>query len=117
MAAHLKRRGLTRDAVTASGGNIFADLGRPDADELLCKARLAERIGELLAARDLSQSAAAALLGIDQPKVSKLLRGRPSEFSTDRLFRFLTALDQDVEIVVRASRRSRGGGRLRVAAA
>lgn len=117
MAPAPKRRRLTRDPVAPSAGNVFADLGLADADALLCKARLAERIGALLAARALSQAAAAALLGIDQPKVSKLLRGRLSEFSTDRLFRFLTALDQDVEIVIRASRRARGGGRLRVAAA
>jgi len=108
---------VTRDAVAASSGNVFADLGLPDADERLCKARLAQRIADLLTARDLSQAAAAAILGVDQPKVSKLLRGHLSEFSTDRLFRFLIALDQDVEIVVRGAKRSRGRGRLRVVAA
>ena len=112
MAARSKR--VRHDGVEAGSGNVFADLGLPDADERLCKARLAERIAQLLAARDLSQAAAAAVLGVDQPKVSKLLRGRLSEFSTDRLLRFLTALSQDVEIVVRDARRRRG--RLRVVA-
>ncbi len=101
----------------ASSGNVFADLGLPEADERQCKAQLAERIADLLAARKLSQAAAAALLGIDQPKVSKLLRGHLGEFSTERLFRFLLALDHDIEIVIRRAPRSRRPGRLRVIAA
>jgi len=103
--------------VEASSGNVFADLDLPDAEERLCKAHLAQHIATLLTRRRLTQAAAAALLGIDQPKVSKLLAGRLVEFSTDRLLRFLTTLDQDVEIVVRGKAHRRGPGRLSVAAA
>jgi len=91
--------------VEASSGNVFADLAVPDADEALAKAELARRICALLAERKLTQARAAAVLGIDQPKVSALVRGKLEGFSTDRLFRFLNALGQDVEIVVRPRRR------------
>jgi predicted XRE-type DNA-binding protein len=87
--------------VEASSGNVFADLEVPDADEVLAKAELARRICAILAERKLTQARAAAVLGIDQPKVSALVRGKLDGFSTDRLFRFLNALGQDVEIVVR----------------
>ena len=88
-------------AVEESSGNVFADLGYPNAEEALAKSRLAQRIAEVIEKRALTQVQAASVLGIDQPKVSKLLRGQLRDFSTDRLFRFLNALDQDVEIVVR----------------
>ena len=78
--------------VHSSSGNVFADLGLPNPDELLVKAQLAYQIGELISARQLTQSEAAKLLGIDQPKVSALMRGKLSGFSTERLFRFLNAL-------------------------
>ena len=87
--------------VQASSGNIFADLGRPDAEEDLARVRLAQQIAEIIERKELSQSAAAELMGLDQPKVSALVRGRLSGFSTDRLLRCLMSLDQDVEIVVR----------------
>jgi predicted XRE-type DNA-binding protein len=87
--------------VQASSGNVFADLGRPDAEEALARVRLAQQIAEIIERKALSQSAAAALMGLDQPKVSALVRGRLSGFSTDRLFRCLMLLGQDVEIVVR----------------
>jgi predicted XRE-type DNA-binding protein len=87
--------------VEASTGNVFADLEIPDAEEALAKAELAHRIGAILSARKLTQARAAVVLGIDQPKVSALIRGRLDGFSTARLFRFLNALGQDVEIVVR----------------
>jgi predicted XRE-type DNA-binding protein len=91
--------------VEASSGNVFADLGVPDSGEALAKAELAARICGILAERKLTQARAAALLGVDQPKVSALRRGKLSGFSTGRLFRFLNALGQDVEIVVRPRRR------------
>jgi predicted XRE-type DNA-binding protein len=94
--------------VEASSGNVFADLDVPNADEALAKAELARRLCVLLAERKLTQARAAAVLGIDQPKVSALVRGRLEGFSTDRLFRFLNALGQDVEIVVRPRRRQHG---------
>src|SRR5205814_9411797 len=87
--------------VEQSSGNVFADLGRADAEEALLKARLAQRLAALIEKRGLTQGTAAHLLGIDQPKVSKLLRGRLREFSTDRLLRFLKAFDQDVQIIVK----------------
>lgn len=87
-----------------SSGNVFADLGFAHADEELAKADLALRISQLIAGRKLTQKKAAALLGIDQPKVSALLRGKLAGFSTERLLRFLNTLGQDVDIVVRPSR-------------
>ncbi len=100
-----------------SSGNVFADLGLPDADEALAKAELARQIGDIIARRRLTQGAAARLLGVDQPKVSALLCGRLSGFSTERLIRFLNALGRDVSIVVRAAPRSRALGRVRATAA
>ena len=69
--------------------------------EALAKSRLAQRIANILERQNLTQSRAAEVLGIDQPKISKLLRGQLREFSTDRLFRFLNALNHDIEIVIR----------------
>jgi len=103
--------------VTPSSGNVFADLDLPDAEEALLKSRLAQRIAVLIETRRFTQTRAAAVLGIDQPKVSKLLRGRLGEFSTDRLLRFLITLDQDVDIVIKTKPRSRRRGRLSVVAA
>jgi predicted XRE-type DNA-binding protein len=101
------------EEVEASSGNVFADLGVPASDEALAKAQLAWRICDILAERKLTQ-ARAAVLGIDQPKVSALVRGKVDGFSTDRLFRFLNALGQDVEITVRPSRRENGRPSTRV---
>src|SRR5437870_8242312 len=78
--------------VEAGSGNVFADLGLADADIALAKARLVQRIRDLIAARNLTQAKAAALLGLDQPKVSALIRGRLDGYSIERLFRFLNAL-------------------------
>jgi predicted XRE-type DNA-binding protein len=83
-------------------GNVFADLGFDHPEEELAKAQLVFQIVQLVRARGLTQLAAATLLGLPQPKVSLLLRGRISGFSTDRLMRFLNRLDQDIEIVVRS---------------
>ena len=88
--------------VRASSGNLFADLGRPDAEEALARVRLAQQIAEIIERQTLSQAEAAELMGLDQPKVSALVRGRLSGFSTDRLLRCLMLLGQDVDIVVRA---------------
>jgi predicted XRE-type DNA-binding protein len=83
---------MTEIEVYSSSGNVFSDLGLPDADELLIKAQLADQISDLIEERKLTQVEAVKLLGIDQPNVSALLRGRLSGFSTDRLFRFLSLL-------------------------
>ena len=84
-----------------SSGNVFRDLGFPDAEELQAKSDLAHEISTAIDERGLSQRKAAEILGIDQPKVSALVRGRLSGFSMERLYRFLNALGRDVEIVVR----------------
>ena len=76
----------------ASSGNVFADLGLQDADKMLFKAQLAVRIASALKARKLTQVAAAEVLGVDQPKVSKLVRGELYGFSSEQLLRFLIAL-------------------------
>lgn len=87
--------------VHAGSGNIFSDLGRPDAKEALARVRLAQQIAQIIERKALSQTAAAELMGLDRLKVSALVRGRLSGFSTDRLLRCLMQLGQDVDIVVR----------------
>lgn len=100
--------------VTESSGNVFADMGLPEAEEELTKAQLASHIRQVIKRRRLTQVAAAAAMGIDQPKVSALLNGRLANFSSERLMRLLTALGQDVDIMVRAKPRNRAQGRIRV---
>jgi predicted XRE-type DNA-binding protein len=95
--------------------NVFADLGLPKPDDLLVKAELAARIIREIQQRRLTQARAAAILRIDQPKISALKQGRLSGFSIERLMRSLVLLGQDVEITVKAKARSRPAGRLRVA--
>ncbi len=97
----LKRKAKVK--VELSSGNVYADLGLPNADEHLAKADLVIRVYEIITKRGLTQRDAARLLGIDQPKVSALLRGKFDGFSTDRLFRFLNRLGQDVTIVITPS--------------
>lgn len=95
------RRGVPAEPVRTGGGNVFADLGLADAGERLAKAELARQIGMLIRDAGLTQARAAARLGVDQPKVSALLRGRLKDFSTERLMRFVTALDRDIVIAIR----------------
>jgi predicted XRE-type DNA-binding protein len=99
---------------TVSSGNVFADMRLPDAEELLAKADLAIQISRIIEERELTQAEAAELLGIDQPKISALVRGRLEGFSIERLTRFLNALGQDVEIVVRPKPRTQPHGQTRV---
>ncbi|MHB1155706.1 MAG: helix-turn-helix domain-containing protein [Phycisphaerales bacterium] len=87
--------------VQTGGGNVFADMGLAHADERLAKAELMRQIADVIQRAGWTQADAARRLGIDQPKVSALLRGRLSGFSTDRLLRFLNAIGQDVEIIIR----------------
>jgi predicted XRE-type DNA-binding protein len=95
-------------------GNVFADLGLANPEEHLAKAELASRINQAIRQRRLTQAAAAELLGIDQPKVSRLLRGYLTNFSAERLIHFLNLLGRDVEIVVKPTPRSRRVGHVRV---
>ena len=81
--------------------NIFADLGRPDAEAHYVKAQLVFQMQQIMKARKLSQTAAANLMGIKQPDVSNLLRGRFRGYSIDRILSFLQALDQDIEILIK----------------
>lgn len=100
--------------VTEGSGNVFADLGAADAGEELAKAQLASAIRQAIQRRRLNQTKAAGLMRLDQPKVSALMNGRLGGFSSERLMRFLTALGQDVEIVVKAKRRGAAHGHIRV---
>ena len=84
--------------------NVFEDLGFDQPDEELAKAKLVMAIGQAIRQRRLTQVQAASLLGLDQPKVSALLKGQYSGFSTDRLLRLLVALDRDIDIVVKPAR-------------
>ena len=103
--------------IVKSSGNVFADLGFADADERQTKVRLAVAINDVLRRRGLSQGKAAEQLGVNQPKVSALSKYRLEGFSVERLMRFLTALNQDVEIVIRNKPRTRRTGRVFVTAA
>lgn len=93
---------MTGGQVTIGSGNVFADLGLPNADEMLVKAQLSRQIYLQISERKLSQDEAAATLGIDRANVSNLIDGKLADFSIDRLFHFLNALDCDVEITVKA---------------
>ena len=86
--------------------NVFADLGYENPDEALAKVELARRITAIIRQRRLTQTQAAEVLGIDQPRVSNLMIGRLSGFSLERLLRFLNALGRDVEIVIKPKARS-----------
>lgn len=89
------------DTITEGTGNVFADLGMPDAAAELVKAKLTFQIAKRIKALSLTQTAAAARLGLSQPDVSRLMKSRSTGFSTDRLLALLTALDIDVDIVLR----------------
>jgi predicted XRE-type DNA-binding protein len=100
--------------VTPSSGNVFADLGLPNADEEAAKVDLAFEISRIIEERGLTQTEAAELMGVDQPKVSALVRYRLDGFSMERLYRFLNALGRDVEIVVKPKAARRKEGTLKV---
>src|SRR5688500_11273825 len=113
----MARNAEQEDPVTRGSGNVFADLGFPDAAERQAKLRLAYALNQVLEARKLSQADAAKVLGITQPKVSALRHYKLAGFSVERLMNLLTAVDQDVEIVIRRKPRSRKAGRITVIAA
>jgi predicted XRE-type DNA-binding protein len=101
-----------RDYIESSG-NVFADLGFPDSDEMLAKADLAIKIADILRKRRLTQVQAAAILGVDQPKVSALVRGRLAGFSIERLLRLLLLLGADVSITIKPRQRFHSRSRAR----
>src|SRR5271154_4484027 len=95
---------MSKKSYEAGSGNVFQDLGIPHAEEHLVKAQLVFKIDTIMKEHSLTQTAAARLLGIKQPDVSKMLRGDFKQFSVERLLRFLVALNHDVEIVVKPHR-------------
>ncbi|MEE8290486.1 MAG: helix-turn-helix transcriptional regulator [Candidatus Tectomicrobia bacterium] len=97
--------------------HIFADLGRPGAEEHDVKAQLVFQIQQIMKARKLSQTAVAAVMGIKQPDVSNMLRGRFRGYSIDRILHFLQALDQDIEIVIKPKASGAKAARIIVKAA
>jgi predicted XRE-type DNA-binding protein len=97
------------NAITIGGGNVFADLGLPDADDRLLKARILMVISDSITRLGLTQTAAAERLGIAQPDVSNLLRGRLRGYSLERLLSFARALGNDIEITVKTSEFEREG--------
>jgi predicted XRE-type DNA-binding protein len=95
-------------SIAVSGGNVFADLGLPNPEQEMMKARLTLQIYRIVRERRLTQAQAAKVLGIKQPHVSLLMRNRAGSFSVGRLMEFLTILGQDVEITVRPARKEHG---------
>lgn len=101
---------MKRKADPQGTDNVLADLGFDDAVELSAKAALAVKLNELIDKRDLSQTAAAGLTGMTQPKVSQVRRYKLQNISLERLMQALVSLDQHVEIVVRPARRAHAAG-------
>jgi predicted XRE-type DNA-binding protein len=90
--------------IQESSGNVFADLGLGNPRNRLLKAQLAHQICQAIVARGLTQTKAAAIMELDQPKISALMHGKLKGFSTERLFRCLNDLGQEVEITIRPAR-------------
>lgn len=111
-----KSRKATLDTVELASGNVFKDLGFPDAEERTAKVALAVEFNRIVKARRLTQAAAAKVVGVNQPKISALANYELDGFSVERLMTFLTALGRDVEITIRATRPDRSPGKIRVAA-
>jgi predicted XRE-type DNA-binding protein len=105
-----------KSTVTHGSGNVFADLGFADAAERQAKVRLALELIKILQARKLRQVDAAELLGVPQPKISALVNYRLDGFSVEKLMEFLTALERDVEIVIRPRAARSGSGQISVVA-
>lgn len=101
-------------SITASSGNVFEDLGLPDAEEMLVKAELAHQIATIIKARKWTQIKAAEKLGMTQPKLSEMLRGKYRGISSQKMTHYLNLLGQDVEIVVRKVAKPRAPGHTRV---
>ena len=92
---------MSKKGYETGSGNVFKDIGLPNADEHLVKAQLVFKIDTIMKGRGLKQVEAAALFGVRQPDILKMLRGEFRQFSVERLLGFLVALDQDVEIIVK----------------
>jgi len=102
---------MAKIKITRGSGNVFADLGFTNADEMLTKAHLTHRIYTIIKQRGLKQKAAADILGLRQPDVSALMNGKFLDFSVDRLLNLLVRLNQEIEITIKPApkgRESRG---------
>lgn len=104
---------MPRNKTKLTTGNVFADIGTPNADEHALKADVVIKIGMLIEAKKLTQTQAAKLTGISQPDLSRLLRGHFEGFSMDRLFQAILSLGSDVEITLKRPVGNRQG-RVRV---
>lgn len=100
-----RRAKISDETVEVSSGNVFRDLGFEDAEERLLKAKLATKISQLIEKKGWTQAQTAERIGLDQPKVSRLLRGQLSGFSADRLFAILNRLGHSVEVRISAVER------------
>lgn len=109
-----KRKVTERLEIQEGSGNVYRDLGFPDAEEMLVKAQLVSKIREIIRSKGLTQVEAAKILGLPQPKLSGILRGQFRGVSERRLIDCLTSLGRDVEIVVKDASRRRAGGKLTV---
>jgi predicted XRE-type DNA-binding protein len=107
----------TAIGIERSSGNVYADLGFPDAAEMLVKAQLVAKIGEILASRKWTQQHASKVLGIPQPKLSKMLRGRFRGISEAKMLDSLTKLGRDIQIVIGSEQRTISTGRIEVVSA
>ena len=103
-----------RETVEVGSGDVFVDLGFADAGERNLRVELAMRVNDLIDTRQLTQARVAALFGIPQPHVSELKNYKLSRFSSERLMRFITLLDRDVEIVIRPKAKGHRSGMLSV---
>ena len=110
-------RSKKTEPVDAESGNVFVDLGFADAEERKLRVQLAMQVNELTAARRLTQARVALLFGIPQPHVSELKNYKLSRFSSERLLRFVTLLDRDVEIVIRPKAKEHASGVVSVSVA
>lgn len=100
--------------IEESSGNVYSDIGLPEAAEMLVKAQLANQIGSIIKARNLTQARAAEILGLPQPKVSEMLRGKFRGISETKMLECLTRLGSDIQIVVKAAPLTRSEGRVEV---
>lgn len=90
--------------VTESSGNVFVDLGCKNPDEKKLKAKIAASINSIIKHRHITQKEAAKVIGVTQPQISDLKKGKLKHFSVERLFEILNALDRDVEIIIKKKR-------------
>jgi len=103
-----KRRKTAKEGtITPGNGNVFADLGLPNPEQELLKAKLRVQIYRIFKQRNLMQTQAGKILGISQPRVPALARSRAGNFSLGRLLDFLTALGQNAEITVKPAHKQR----------